>query len=176
MTDEHPGETLDRDTLRQALDYDPVTGDFHWHARADRSRGWNTRYAGTLAGCLAAFPGGVYRQINLSGHKYSAHRIAVAWMTGDWPPEEVGHLNGDAKDNRWINLTLCHRSLIHARIPGGPAQVRHKGVSRRRDRFRARIKVRGVETHLGVFGTAEEAHTAYATAARRAFGRFANVE
>lgn len=178
MTDDHPGEgALDQDTLRAALDYDPATGSLRWCHRADRDRQWNTRWAGRLAGCLTATPpAGVYRQVNLAGWKYAAHRMAVCWMTGTWPPEEVDHINGDGGDNRWINLRLCHRSLVHARVPGGPSQVRHKGVSRTRGRFRARIKVRGVEQHLGVWETAEEAHDAYAEAARREFGLFANPE
>ena len=178
--DTHPGESaLDQDTLLAALDYDPSTGEFRWLDRGDRSRHWNRRYAGQVAGCASTQGGVRYRQINLNGYKYGAHRMAALWMTGTWPPEEVDHRNGDTCDNRWHNLRFCHRSLIHARIDGRDHQVRFKGVclvkhGGRDGKYRARIKVMGRDKHLGVFPSAEEAHTAYVVAARQAFGQFAN--
>ena len=39
--------TVDQaDEVRAALDYDPVSGMFTWRHRLERSRAWNTRYAG----------------------------------------------------------------------------------------------------------------------------------
>jgi hypothetical protein len=48
-------------------------------------------------------------------------------------------------------------------------------VRQMRGKFAARIRVDGVERHLGTFATAEEASAAYAAAAREAWGEFARA-
>lgn len=44
--------------------------------------------------------------------KYSflAHRLVWLYMTGKWPENQIDHDNGDATDNRWVNLDDVTRS------------------------------------------------------------------
>ena len=162
--------------LRLALDYDPDTGAFTWCERADRTRGWNTRYAGREAGYIIPEANTSYLQINLCGRKYLGHRLAFLWMTRK-VPKEVDHRDTNGLNNRWLNLRSCTRSQNKAnRGWQRGATVKTKGVSfTHTGRYRARIKVMGKEKHLGCFDTPGEAHAAYMAAARERFGEFAHA-
>ena len=99
---------LSRDDVLALLSYDPETGVFtrktipddHF-ADVGTSRMYNARFAGEIAGYEC--PKG-YRLCTLSGGTHRLHRLAFLVMTGEWPPEEIDHINGDPGDNRWNNL------------------------------------------------------------------------
>ena len=167
---------MTRDEVRAALDYDPATGAFTWRQRPERSPAWNTRYAGTPAGYGTRQANTSYLQINLNGRKLMGHRLAFLMMTGAMP-KEVDHRDMNGMNNRWANLRPCTRSQNKAnRGWQRNAKIETKGVSfTHTGRCRARIKVMGVERHLGCFATPEEAHLAYMAAARARFGEFAHA-
>lgn len=82
------------------------------------------------------------------------------------------HINSDPLDNRRSNLRPAtvaqngrNRRPMKRTLP--------KGVHKDGGVFRARIRVDGKLLSLGRFGTAAEAHEAYATAALEHFGEFA---
>lgn len=80
---QNPRESkLSQEFLRNSLDYDPDTGIFTWKHRADRSRRWNSRYAGTRAGCLNA-QGRFAIALSVDGEKkpFLAYRLAFIFMT-----------------------------------------------------------------------------------------------
>lgn len=91
---------------------------------------------------------------------------------------EVDHINGDGLDNRRRNLRLASRSE-NARNRGATAANTSgfKGVDyfKPTEKYRAYITVHGKRSYLGYFDTAEEAHAAYAEAARALHGEFARV-
>lgn len=168
---------LSAEYVRSALDYDPATGIFTWRQRADRKPHWNRRFAGTRAG----FPNekGIgknrpYHLIWLGGTPRKAHRLAWLWMTGEWPPLQIDHINGDSLDNRWANLRLA-TAAQNAANAGMYANntVGFKGVSPHKCGYQARIGINGRLKALGVYKTPEEAHDAYMREARRVFGEFA---
>jgi len=51
-----------------------------------------------------------YRQINITitinkkHYTFLAHRLAWLYMTGEWPEKHIDHINGEATDNRFVNL------------------------------------------------------------------------
>jgi hypothetical protein len=101
------------EALKQAIDYDPETGNFTWKERsaadfkdliltAERqAQSWNERNVGKPA--LTAGKA-TYAQGKILGYKELAHRLAFALHFGRWPIGEIDHINGDPRDNRIENL------------------------------------------------------------------------
>lgn len=86
----------------------------------------------------------------------------------------VDHINGNRLDNRKSNLRACNQSEnMNNGSMHKDSIVPFKGVSKKRNKFRARIFVRGVEYSLGSFDTPEEAHEAYCKKAKELCGEFA---
>ena len=96
-----------------------------------------------------------------------AHRIAWALMTGAYPVNEIDHINGVKRDNRWCNL----REATHAQNQQNITRRRsntsgHPGVTWQGNaaRWKAQIGVGGKTRYLGLFKTVEEASAAYLSA------------
>lgn len=160
--------TLER--LKEVLHYDPDTGVWTWRiwmgARAPK---------GARAGCVTSEG---YRHIRVDRRLYLAHRLAVLYMTGEWPTETVDHKNVTPGDDRWENLRNATGSQnianSHTRCDSSSGL---KGVSwhRQAKRWKAQIQTSGKKRHLGLFATREAAHEAYCVAAAKHFGEFARA-
>lgn len=159
---------LTHERLKELLHYDPETGVFT-HLTSGRGRG---RKAGARAGCF-----GGYTRVGVCGRVYRAHRLAWFYVYGVWPREQLDHINLDISDNRLANL----REATVAQN-GANCQARRrnkcgkKGVSKLKGKWRAQIFKNKRQVHLGLFATAEEAHSAYIAAARDHYGEFARAE
>jgi HNH endonuclease len=159
---------LTAERLREVLDYNPETGVFTWKM----SHG-NGVKAGNVAGRNA---GRGYRQISVDKKLYGEHRLAFLFMTGEFPPQFVDHIDCDPSNNRWRNLRSATLSQNGAnRRLNTNNKVGLKGVKFNRGKFVATIKKDGKMTHLGRFATADAAHKAYNNAATETFGQFARV-
>lgn len=82
--------------LLRVLAYDPDTGLFQWRI----GRGGKA-HAGAAAGHLKR-DGYVY--IKLGRAQQMAHRVAWFYVHGEWPAQEVDHINRNRADNRLVNL------------------------------------------------------------------------
>jgi hypothetical protein len=153
--------------LLRILRYDPhVPGCLVWRIRP--------KYgikAGTPAGSLGQ--NGRWRLRYKGQHIY--HARAIWKMTYGDEPIHVDHRSLNKADNRVDNLRGATSSQNAAnrwakrKLP--------KGVSLRPSgRYRARIVVKQQVTNLGTFTTLEGAASAYARAAKRAFGEFRRLE
>jgi HNH endonuclease len=137
---------LDRDTLRDLLQYDPELGTFAW--RSSRS-GQKAR-----VGCIKDG----YLVIRLLGRVYRAHRLAWLYAHGHWPAHQIDHIDGDRLNNQLDNL----RDVTRAENSQNRDTA---GVYRRGNTWRALIGAGGVAhkqtVHLGSFRSKEEARAAY---------------
>lgn len=161
------------DRLRQVLHYDPATGHFTWKVMRP-----SNRLIGTRAGTISTGRTKGYFKISIDGKIYYAHRLAWLYMTGQWPSEQIDHINGIPGDDRFCNL----REATHAenqrncRLPKHNTSG-HKGVSWRKakDKWYAYIKINRRMISLGFFEDFNEATAARAIAAIKYHGEFARV-
>lgn len=164
---------LEATRLREILSYDPETGEFTW---LKPSR-FHAEKAGAFAGTLTPNRNGKsYWNISIDGRKHKRSRLAWLYMTGDWPSQQVDHIDGNSQNDRWANLreaTATQNAWNHKRrakrsdLPMGVRLIPKSG------RFQARIAVNKQMIHLGAFDTAAEAATAYQSARGKHYGEFA---
>jgi hypothetical protein len=156
--------------LRALLDYDPKTGRFTWR----RNGLGRFMRKGAIAGTLRK---NGYRQICIDQTIYMAGRLAIFWMTGEWPPEVSDHINRAPDDNRWSNLRPATMSQNGANSIDRLSGVPLKGVTwdKRVGQYQAQIRVNYRNVFLGRFDRAEDAHAAYVAAAKHYFGDFART-
>lgn len=88
--------------------------------------------------------------------------------------EPVDHENGDGLDNRRENLRLATKQQNAANSKPYNGR-KYKGVHAHRRKWKAVIKSGGVQKHLGLFDTPEEAALAYNDAAREIHGEYARL-
>ena len=156
---------LSHSRLLELLSYEPESGSMTWRlARRGTA-------AGTPAGGSWGSKG--YIGVCIDGRHYFAHRLAWFYVSGDWPPQQIDHINGNRSDNRIENLRLADQSHNNANSPKRQRnRSGFKGVSLHKGRWRAAITKGRKSTHLGYFDTAELAHEAYAAASREKFGTY----
>lgn len=101
------------DLIRSKLSYDPDTGLMTWRPKPGterETRRWNTRYAGKVA-CAHNDDG--YSKITLrtsdSDYVFLGHRVCWLLHYGEWPAQEIDHVNHIRDDNRIDNLRLSDR-------------------------------------------------------------------
>jgi hypothetical protein len=162
---------LTQDYLKSILHYDPdTTGTFTWIkplGRRSRIR------VGYVAGYIDS---GGYRSIAINGKHYGEHRLAWLYMTGAWPSLEIDHINQNPADNRWRNLRLATQEQNSCNVARHKKNTSgYKGVAwyKQRNKWRARIKVRGKSIHLGLFKSKEFAAWMRDLAAIKYQGEFA---
>lgn len=175
--------------IRKMFAYDAETGVLTWRPRdlnmfagkecdAARAYGvWNARFAGKAAGNLNKYRGYIY--ININKGLYRAHRIIWCLVHGEWPPNEIDHINGNRADNRLENLRLATRSEnMRNRVKSPKNSTGFKGVRFHKlsRKYAARITVHRKEIHLGLFEAPEDAFAAYCAAAKKYHGDFARTD
>jgi hypothetical protein len=152
--------SLTQERLKELLHYHPALGIFTWLVRAG-----SRASVGKIAGSL---DNKGYVRINLSGIRYRAHRLAWLYMTGEWPTDQIDHINGVRNDNYWDNLREATNST---NMQNQRRAMRHNktgflGVTPYRRHFKAKIKLNGKTRVLGTFDRPELAYAAYLKAKR----------
>ena len=150
---------MDCQRARELLGYEPATGRL--------SRRVPCRYKREDDIADRASPDG-YRRVTVDGRTYLAHRIIWLLVHGQWPSQEIDHINGIRDDNRLMNLREADRTLNARNTHGLRRDNRsgHTGVYPRRGRWEATITEGGVSRYLGHHETVEAAVEAYANARR----------
>lgn len=134
---------------------------------------FNSRYAGKRA-FTAMCPRGYRRGKLLSQSEY-AHRVAWCLYYGEWPMAEIDHVNRCKSDNRICNLRSATASQNRCnRGAQSNSKTGVKGVSpaKTAGKWLARIRIDGIQRHLGTFGSIEDAKREYQKAAISLHGSF----
>lgn len=154
---------LTAERLREVLSYNPETGEFHWLKSSN-----NFVKVGEIAGKRLNSSG--YKDIQIDGVHYRAHRLAWLYVYGVWPDGEVDHINCIRTDNRIANLRdVPDRLNSHNRIaPSRNNTSGYLGVTKKKDgRYQASIRIGGKRIHLGSFSDPKQAHEAYLAGKRK---------
>lgn len=145
--------------LRKRLQYDPETGLWAW-LKSPRG-GWEGKPAGSI-------DAKGYRCIKIDGQSYKASRLAYLYMTGEWPSEEMDHINRDQQDDRWENLREADRSLNNHNRDWGEM----RGILRYHNKWKLEID----KMYLGLYENVEDAKAIRDLALWYKAGRFANLQ
>jgi len=142
--------------LKEILEYNPDTGLFTW-IRQTSSR----VKIGSTAGCEVTFSyGGKYINIKALGRLYLAHRLAWFYVHGNWPKDQIDHINGHGTDNRIINLrdVTQYQNMRNMRLPSNNTSG-HIGVSwiTEKKKWTAQLHIKGKHIHLGYFDDINDA-------------------
>ena len=149
-------ETVYAKAIR-VLEYDPQTGIVRHCINHGRAK------AGNVAG-TQRHDG--YSVVWLDGKLHLMHRVIYLMMTGQWPTQQIDHINRDPSDNRWCNLRAVssrennmNRRFYKTRPDNTSGYV---GVSFMRScgKWRADISIKSTKQYLGIFDTKEEAANA----------------
>lgn len=142
---------MNQELLKSEFLYDPETGKFTFLAGANSGK-----EAGSRHSCG-------YRQMYVQGSMYYAHRLAWLYMTGSMPAMKIDHIDGDRMNNRFSNLREVSDTgnQHNQRKPHKNGTTGFLGVSKKKGRFRAAIKLGRKTIHIGTFDSPEEAHEAY---------------
>lgn len=158
--------------LRQLLRYEHESGKLFWKERTpemigpvkvDKSQvclAFNRRSAGKEA--FTAIRAG-YRVGNIFSRTYAAHRVIWAIVHGEWPNDDIDHIDGNRSNNKIGNLRDVTRQV----------NLRNAGMSRSNStgvtgvyrnthtkKFSAKISVDNKSRHLGYFDTVKAASKA----------------
>lgn len=162
--------------LHECFSYDPWTGDLTWkerpieHFKSSRGRNIaNATYAGKIAGAMSHG----YNSVVIGASGYRAHRIIWAMVYGEWPKDQIDHINLDRTDNRIANLRLATNGENSCnRFSQSNNKCGYKGVSYHKASGKYEAKVSKV--YLGLFQTAELAYAACCAARESMHGEFVN--
>lgn len=94
--------------LRKLLRYEPDTGKLYWRERTpdmfedgrmtarQKCRVWNGKFVGREA--LKSVTSFGYKFGEINGCRHRAHRVIWAISNGEWPTNQIDHINGDMAD------------------------------------------------------------------------------
>lgn len=140
------------DYLRTRLRYEPETGKLFWLDNEDMPNNWRARFSGKEA--LNSTGDRGYKRGDILYRPFLAHRVAWALFYGEWPSDQIDHINGVRDDNRIANL----RDVPHGENckNKGRSSKNTSGVTgvhwdSQQEKWMARIRVNYKYNYLGRF-------------------------
>lgn len=144
---------LTQEILKHYITYDPITGFFYSNGVQ-----YSNKSKGERVGTLHKTKG--YRYICIKGKTYREQRVAFLYMTGNWPTNQVDHINQVKDDNRWDNLrdipaseNCWNRPVYKTNKSGYTGVVWNKQMNK----WQVLCRRKGKQTYLGMFDNVDEA-------------------
>jgi hypothetical protein len=137
----------------ELLDYNPSTGKLTWKVNKGGIK------AGSYAGSIKDTG---YIRVVINNTAYKAHRLIWFMVTGNWPKEEIDHINGNPSDNKWINLReITNSENLKNQKKQSNNRSGFNGVywNNQRKKWQAQIQINKKNIYLGLFNSFEQAKT-----------------
>lgn len=158
---------ISHEELLSKVIYDQESGQFTYRTSAGR---WGQIPAGSSLGTVDDMG---YLRISFGrGRRFRAHRLAWFYVTGEWPKYDIDHIDGNRLNNAFRNLRDVPRIINtqnrRAKNPlnkssGLIGAVWHAAGKK----WSSRIRIgHGKFIDLGLFDSADAAHSAYVSAKR----------
>jgi hypothetical protein len=116
-----------------------------------------------------------YIYISINKIDYLAHRLAWLYVYGEFPKNQIDHINRIRDDNKISNLRESTQSenLMNISISSHNTSG-YKGVSfdKSKNKFMACIQINSRQIFIGRYKTAKEASIAYSNYAKEIQGEF----
>lgn len=151
---------LSQEQLKEFALYDPLTGVFTRKISRGKNQ-FGAEFVRWLAGTVMGTVGQQgYVRISIFGKIYQGHRLAWLYHYGEWPKDQIDHINHDRSDNRIENLREAtngtNRKNISLPCTNKSGVI---GVHRhsQNDCWVAQIRVDGKTHHLGCYQHLDQA-------------------
>lgn len=151
MTKQH---SITLQQVKEWIHYDPETGIFTW------LQGYFKIGRGSRAGHeVKRSPKHRYLQCNILKNQMLCHRLAWFYMTGQWPKDQIDHMDGNPFNNKFSNLReASHKQNQENKRPTHNSKTGHKGITLEpSNKWRAKIKHNFQTIYLGMFENLEDA-------------------
>ena len=155
--------------LRSLFRYDSKTGNLIRRVSTNS----NTK-VGDIAGRITSAG---YRQVSVHGKKYVAHHLVWVYHYGEWPKDQLDHINRIRDDNRIENLreaTRTQNSFNRLSYKGSKSKYKGVSIHKTSGKWCAYYQASGDSKWLGLFDTEEAAAEAYKKATEKLHKEFAN--
>ena len=141
---------LTQEKLKEMLRYDESTGVFTWRTPRPRVK------VGDNAGCTNARG---YCMIETGCKAYGAHRLVWLYVHGEFPPDQIDHINGIKTDNRLVNLRAVTNAQNSQNRKTQKSVSCHRGVcwSKEKGKWVVRTRLNNVLHFRGYFANLDDA-------------------
>ena len=160
---------MDALTARKYFTYSPENGELRWAIRSSPAAA-----VGDLI--TSRTVRGNYLKVQFNGKYYTAHRIIWLMVYGEWPRDQIDHVNGDGGDNRLCNLREATHSQNQQNRRAMPNSSGFPGArfDKLAGHYRVSVMVNGIIHNIGAFKDPEFASLVYSEAKRK-YHKFAPV-
>lgn len=139
--------------LKSILDYNPDTGIFIWKVNG------NNQFV-KIGGVAGHMRKNGYIVIRINKKNYRGHRLAWMYIYGEFPSEQIDHINHNRADNRISNLRLASNQENQrnaSKRKDNTSGICGISWAKRQNKWRADIKVNQKQINLGYFADINQA-------------------
>jgi hypothetical protein len=153
---------LTQEIIRSLVHYNPDTGDVVWLERSELNAPqmvhyakWNNRNAGKIVGTIHHG----YICAPIFGKKYKVHRLIWLYVHGQFPADQIDHINHISDDNRLCNLRAVTNSQNQKnRSKNSNNKSGHNGVYRHKcGKWVVKLHSKGKHNYAGIYTDLDEA-------------------
>lgn len=162
---------ISHEDLKELLDYDPLTGIFK------RKKSKFSNLIGKPAGTLNSIGYMVLVLGGRKGHSYLLHRLAWFYVTGEWPKNQIDHVNRIRSDNRFENLRECsgsENSWNKGAQSNSKTGVRGISWVKARKKWVVKLNKGREVVYVDFFEDFKQAKEAWEIKSKEIYGEFAN--